>query len=218
MRGFHVGHPVAHGFANCIFQSTAPASHADNLRAQHPHPEDVEALATHVLFAHIDDAFQAKERANRGACHAVLASSGFCDDALFAHAPGEQSLSQAVVDLVRAGVQQVFTLDINLCAARNFAQPLGVIERSRAPGVVREQILELGLKRGIETRFEIRLLQLLERRHQDFGNVATAVGAEVASCVWGGWLLVAGCWLLVGHAWSALHRSSYELSHFVVVF
>jgi hypothetical protein len=49
------------------------------------------------------------------------------------------------------------------------------------------------LKRGIVARLEICLLQLLERRHQDFGDVAAAVGAEVASYIGG---LGAGGWWL----------------------
>ncbi len=104
VRGPDVGHPVAHGFADGILQGAAPAGHADNLCAEHPHPENIEALATHVLFAHVDDAFQAKERADRGGCHAMLAGAGFGDDALFAHTASEQSLAETVIDLVRASV------------------------------------------------------------------------------------------------------------------
>jgi hypothetical protein len=40
----------------------------------------------------------------------VLTRACFGDDSLFAHALGEQSLAEAIVDLVRAGVQQVFAL------------------------------------------------------------------------------------------------------------
>ena len=63
--------------------------------------------------------------------YAVLACTGFSDDAVFAHAPRQQRLSDAVVDLVRAGVQQILALDIDLRAALGFAQPLGMIERGR---------------------------------------------------------------------------------------
>jgi hypothetical protein len=44
------------------------------------------------------------------------------------------------------------------------------------------------------TRLEIGLLQLFERGHQDFGDVAAAVGAEMASYIGG---LGAGGWGLV---------------------
>ncbi len=193
MRGADVGHPVAHGFADGILQSAAAACNTNDLGAEHPHAKHIEALPAHVLFAHVDDAFQSEERADRGGRDAMLARAGLRDDALLAHAPGEQSLPQAVVDLVRAGVQQIFALDIDLRAAVFFAQPLGVIERRGASGVVGEQIFQFRLKRGIEPGFEIRLLELLERRHQNFGDVAAAVGSEVAAGVGTGWL-VAGGW------------------------
>ena len=110
---------------------------------------------------------------------------GLGDDALLAHAPGEQGLPQAVVDFVRAGVQQILALDVDLRAAMHFAQPLGVIERRGTAGVIGQQVLQLGLKRWIEPRLQIRLLQFFERRHQNFGNVAAPVRAEMASGVWG---------------------------------
>jgi hypothetical protein len=50
----------------------------------------------------------------------VLAGAGFGNDALFAHAPGEHGLADAVVDLVRTGVVQVFALQIDLRTAKQF--------------------------------------------------------------------------------------------------
>ncbi len=82
---------------------------------------------------------------------------------------------------MRAGVQQIFALDVDLRAAVRFAEALGVIERRGTAGVIGQQILQLGLKRGIEARFQIRLLQFFERRHQNFRDVAAAVGAEVTA-------------------------------------
>ena len=137
MRGVHVGHPVAHGFADGVLERAAAVGDADHFRAQQAHAEDVEALAAHVLFAHVDDAFEAEQRAHGRRGDAVLSRAGFGDDALLAHAPGEQRLPQAVVDLVRAGVQQVFALEINLRAAQRFAQALREVQRRGAAGVVR---------------------------------------------------------------------------------
>jgi hypothetical protein len=48
----------------------------------------------------------------------VLARAGLGDDAALAHAPRQQRLAQAVVDLVRAGVQQVFALEPDARAAQ----------------------------------------------------------------------------------------------------
>ena len=81
------------------------------------------ALAAHVLRAHVDHAVHAQQRADGGGGHAVLAGAGFGDDAPLAHAPGQQRLAQAVVDLVRAGVQQVLALQVDARAAQLLGQP-----------------------------------------------------------------------------------------------
>ena len=99
-----VGHPIAHRFADGVFERPAAVRDADHLRAEQTHAEYVQALAPHVLFAHVDDAFEPEERADRGSRHAVLSGAGFGDDSILAHAPREQRLADAVIDLVRAGV------------------------------------------------------------------------------------------------------------------
>ncbi len=99
------------------FSVRLPLGHAHDFRAQQPHAKNIQALPAHVLFAHVDDAFQAKEGAHRSGRHAMLAGAGFGDDAFLAHAPREQGLPQAVVDLVRAGVEQILALDVDLRAA-----------------------------------------------------------------------------------------------------
>ncbi len=90
-------------------------------------------------------------------------------------------LAQAVVDLVRARVQQVFALQINPRAAQLFGQPLCKIKWRRASRIVVQQFVQFRLKRRIFARVMKRPLQLFERRHQHFGDVAPAVGSEVAA-------------------------------------
>ena len=117
MRGADVGDPVAHGLVDGVFQGARAGIDAAHLGAQQPHAEDVQFLAAHVFGAHVDDALEAEQRADRSGGDAVLAGAGFGDHALLAHALDEQALAEAVVDLVRAGVEQVFALEIDFCAA-----------------------------------------------------------------------------------------------------
>ena len=149
--------------------------------AEHAHAEDIQALAPHVLFAHVDHALEAEQRAHRGGGHAVLSGAGFGDDAPLAHAAGEQRLSQAVIDLVRAGVEQVFALEPDARAAQGLAQVFGEVERRGAAGVVVQQIGEFGLEGRVLARREIGGFEFFNRRHQDFGDVAPAVGSEVSA-------------------------------------
>src|SRR5690242_16204327 len=58
IRILDVGHPVAHGLADGFFQGAAAGGYAANFRAEQSHSEYIEALASHILFAHIHDAFK----------------------------------------------------------------------------------------------------------------------------------------------------------------
>ena len=51
-----------------------------------------------------------------------------------------------VVDLVRAGVVELFALQVDLGAAEMPGQPLGEIKRARPPDIMFEVIIELALK------------------------------------------------------------------------
>ena len=147
--GADVGDPVAHGFADGVFQRLRSGRNAADLGAQQAHALHVQILALHVHVAHVDDALEAEQGAGGGSGDAVLARAGFGDHAFLAHALGEQSLAERVVDLVRAGVEQVFALEVDFCAAERFGEALGEVERRGAAGVISEQRVELGLKGGV---------------------------------------------------------------------
>ncbi len=95
---------------------------ADHVRAQLTHPEDVRILPFDILGAHVDGRFEAEPRRHDRGREAMLAGTGFGDDALFAHALYQQSLAKHVVDLVCAGVVQVFALEPDLRPAEFFRQ------------------------------------------------------------------------------------------------
>ncbi len=165
------------------FNVRAAVAHRLHLRAQQAHAEYVEPLPAHILFAHVHHALQAEERAYRGRGHTVLPRAGLGDDAFFAHAPRQQRLTQAVVDFVRAGVQQIFALQPDARAAQSFGEPFGEIQRRGAARVGVQQSGQFGLKSGILARFQIGRLQFFDRRHQHFGHVPSAVRSEVPALV-----------------------------------
>ena len=77
---------------------------------------------------------------------------------------------------MRAAVEQILALEIEPAVAEVAAAG----ERSRAAGVGREQVVELGSEGRVLFGVEERGLKLFERGQQDFGDVAAAEAAETA--------------------------------------
>ena len=121
----------------------APASTGAHLGAEQPHPLHVGALAAHVLGAHVDHALEVQQRARGGGGHAVLAGAGLGDHPALAHPPGQQRLAERVVDLVRAGVQQVLALEVDRRSPAASDSRRREVERRRAARVVAQQRVQL---------------------------------------------------------------------------
>ena len=93
----------------------------------------------------------------------MLASARLGDDAPLPHAPSEKHLTHGVVDLVRAGVVQIFAFEPHACADV-LRQAWRIAQRRRPPDVRREHVLDVRLERGIGTRCVVLSLQLVESR------------------------------------------------------
>ena len=117
--------PVTQRLVHRILECRGAGRHRYHLRAKQLHAKDIGCLSLDIGLAHIDNAGQAEPRAHGRCGDAVLTSAGFRDDAGFAHPPGQQDLAHGVVDLVRAGVVELISLEINLGAAQIFGQALG---------------------------------------------------------------------------------------------
>src|SRR5581483_525961 len=131
----------------------------------------------------VHDAFKPKERGDCGGRDAVLPRSGFRNNAMLAHAFYEQRLAQAVIDLVRAGVQQVFALQVNLRSPEMFAETLREKEWSRTARVVVQEIGQARMKFRITASALVGLLQFRERSHQGLRDVAAAIRAKTPDAI-----------------------------------
>ena len=105
----------------------------------------------------------------------MLAGNGLGDHPCLGHAAGEQNLAHGVVDLVRAGVEQVLALEVNLGSAQFAGQPLRQVERRGASAKLPQVISQFPLEFLILLRAVILLLQLLEGVHKGFRHVTSAV-------------------------------------------
>src|SRR5688572_32858214 len=113
----------------------------------------------------------------------MLAGAGLGDDALLAHALGEQDLSHAVVDLVRAGVVELVALQIDLGAAEMLGQARREIERAGPADIVLAVILHLVREFRVGLGGLVGLLHLQDQWHQGFGDEAAAEHAEAPELV-----------------------------------
>ena len=113
----------------------------------------------------------------------MLAGPGFGDNARFAHPPREQDLADAIVDLVRAGVQQVLALEIDFGAAQLAGEPLGKIQRRGASAEFTQIISELFQELRVVLGPGVLVLELLQRMHERLRNEAPAIGTEMTERV-----------------------------------
>jgi hypothetical protein len=100
-----------------------------------------------------------------------------------AHVARQQDLPDAVVDLVRAGVVEVFALEIDLRAHR-VGQTARVIQARGPADVGLEQVVDLVPVRLAGAVLAPGRFQLLQRGHERFSDVLAAEGAKAAPWSW----------------------------------
>jgi len=113
----------------------------------------------------------------------MLAGAGFGYDPRFFHLHGEKALADGVVDFVRAGVKQVFALEIDLRAAirrKMICEALGELEGRGSACKILEEVLKFRLECCVGFGLFVGALEFEKRNHESFGNVAAAVGAETS--------------------------------------
>src|SRR5690606_19853807 len=115
--------------------------------------------------------------------HAMLARTGFRDDARLAQAAGQKNLADAVVDLMGARMVEVFALEPDLRAAELLRPALCVVDRTGTTYEVLEFVVEFFEKFRIVTVFLVSSLELVECMHQRFGHEGPAKTAEMPLAV-----------------------------------
>ena len=179
----HGRDPVAQRLVHGVLERAAPRLDDVDRRAEELHAEDVQALSPHVLRAHEDLAPHAEERGHGRGRDAVLSGAGLGDETRLLQAARQERLTDRVVDLVRAGVEQVLALQEDARAAEPAGEvPCGV-ERRRPTCVLAEPARELASERGLPAVALPGTLELQERGHQGLGDVASSVLAEMAARV-----------------------------------
>ena len=113
----------------------------------------------------------------------MLARTGFSDDATLAHTPRQENLSERVVYFVRAGVKQIFALEINGRATGIFGQTPGQEKRRGPAGIITQECIKFMLKSFIRARRLISRCQFFQWRHKRLGHETTPVLPPMAKRV-----------------------------------
>ena len=172
MRVLDVRDPVADRLARRLLQRARPELDRSHLGAEQRHPLEVRPLPPHVLAAHVDDAVEPEARADGRGRDPVLARAGLGDDPPLAQPQREQGLAERVVQLVRAGVEQVLALEVEPLAR---GEALGQRQRRRPPRIAAAELVQLVLERRVLAGRAPAGLELVERRDQGLGHEAPAV-------------------------------------------
>jgi hypothetical protein len=177
-----------------------PESTGIDVRPEHLHADDVEVLPADILGAHVDVALEPEVRGSGGARDAVLPGAGLGDDALLAHALGEQGLAEGVVDLVGAGVGEVLALEPDGGAAGGLGdragvlgEPVGAVEGRGPANEGAVEVLELVPEVVVDAGLGVDLAELGERGDEGLGDEDAAVVAESAEVVGDGRNRACGC-------------------------
>ncbi len=109
----------------------------------------------------------------------MLPCASLGNDAALAHAPGQQSLPKAVVDLVGTRVVEILALEPDLCATEHLGPASRVINRRGTSHKMLELVVKLGQKLGIVAVTLVREPQLLDGLHQGFCNEHATVRTKM---------------------------------------
>ncbi|MPM51987.1 hypothetical protein SDC9_98740 [bioreactor metagenome] len=168
------------GAVHRVLERRLAARNGHQLAAQDAHLGDVGVFFFDVHLAHVDLARNAHQCAGGCQRHAVLARAGFGDHLGLAHELGEQCFAQAMVDLVRAGVVQVLTLQVDLCAAKLIRQSACVEDGAGAAHIVGKELRQFVLKILALHDFIVGGADVVHGFFQVRRHELAAVGAEKA--------------------------------------
>lgn len=149
-----------------------------NLGAHQFHTEDIGFLPFDVFCSHIDAALESKQRTGNSGGNAVLPGTCFGNDSGLAHAAGQKRLTQHLIGLVCAAVNQIFAFEID----RGFGalcQVAALCQRCRTTGIVSEQRVKFLLECRIILGGDEGFFELIKSGNKDFRDELAAESAEI---------------------------------------
>ena len=179
----HVCDPVAKGLVDGFLESLLSGFDTADFGPEEPHANDVETLALHVDGAHVNDTLHPESGRDGGGGDTMLPGPGLGNDAFFTETFRENDLAESIIDLVRAGVEEVFALQVDAGTTEHFRPAFRKVKGSFPSAKFGEEAIELFLKDRISLGAVVFLGQRVEGRDEGLGNESTAEGAEMSARV-----------------------------------
>ena len=129
----------------------------------------------------VDVAREAQQCTGGRRRYPVLSGARFRDHSPLPHPLREQGLPERVVDLVRSGVREIFTLQQNARAAEPLAETFCLVQRRRTADIVAQQRRQLTSEGLVVSRREVGCLEVSHRRDERLGHEAPPVRTVVAA-------------------------------------
>ena len=164
---------------NRFLEGLETCGYGNDVCAEHLHTNNVGMLLCNVDLTHVDIAFQAE--VSRRGCkrNAMLTCARFGNELLLAHVLCKQALAHAVVELVRTGVVEVLTLEVDLAVAKQCGKALAMeYGRGSALELLADAAKLVDELCRVADRL-VGIVRLLKRGDQLGGNVCAAVFAKV---------------------------------------
>ena len=111
-----------------------------------------------------------------GSCsHSMLTGSCLCDHTGFSHFLCQQYLTQHVIDLMCAGMVQIFSLQIHFCPAQILCHMRRIVQPGRSSRILIQKLCQLHVELRIIFIMIIGFFQFQNRIHQRLRNILSAV-------------------------------------------
>src|SRR6266581_3731694 len=151
-----------------------------HLGAEHLHPVHVQFLSVHVLASHVDFRAQSQSRARHSGSNPMLSGPGFSNDPQFPHFLGKESLAESIVDLVRATMQEILSLQID-SGPSNVASQIGSkVQWGGSAGETVQPARQLLLEGGVVGEPVVCFLKFSQWLHQGLRDILPAIFSELA--------------------------------------
>src|SRR5436309_3370146 len=109
----------------------------------------------------------------------MLSCPCFSNDPPFPHFLGKESLAESIVDLVRAAMQEILSLQVDSSPSNVASQIGSKVQWRRSAGETIQQARQLFLEQGLVRELVVRFLKCSQRLHQGLRDILPAVLSEL---------------------------------------